>query len=239
MNPNTFKLILIGDSGVGKTTMCKKMVTGEFEKKHYKTLGVEVFPIRFNTNHGPLIFNVWDCAGCKDFQGLSAGYYINADCFIVMFDLTSKDSFENIDKWIERTGVFPTILVGNKCDITDVKVSDRKICDYLLNHEESNCKSIQYYGTSYKTNYNFDEPFLDLAIKLTGFDDLKFIENITVPPPVYIKPNINEEDNATILKNNVEEDGVTIVKNIKTCGNITNISLTYIKDGVKCSFELE
>jgi hypothetical protein len=60
-----FKLILVGDGGVGKTTFVKRHLTGEFEKKYVATLGVEVHPLLFHTNRGPIKFNVWDTAGLE------------------------------------------------------------------------------------------------------------------------------------------------------------------------------
>merc|ERR1712085_121122 len=66
----TFKLILVGDGGVGKTTFVKRHLTGEFEKKYVATLGVEVHPLLFHTNRGPIKFNVWDTAGQEKFGGL-------------------------------------------------------------------------------------------------------------------------------------------------------------------------
>ena len=56
-------MILVGDGGVGKTTFVKRHLTGEFEKKYVATLGVEVHPLNFHTNRGPIKFNVWDTAG--------------------------------------------------------------------------------------------------------------------------------------------------------------------------------
>ena len=72
----TFKLVLVGDGGVGKTTFVKRHLTGEFEKKYVATLGVEVHPLVFHTNRGALRFNVWDTAGQEKFGGLRDGYYI-------------------------------------------------------------------------------------------------------------------------------------------------------------------
>ena len=58
-----FKLVLVGDGGVGKTTFVKRHLTGEFEKKYIATLGVEVHPMPFHTSKGLILFNVWDTAG--------------------------------------------------------------------------------------------------------------------------------------------------------------------------------
>ena len=71
-----FKLILVGDGGVGKTTFVKRHLTGEFEKKYVATLGVEVHPLLFHTNRGPIKFNVWDTAG----QEVSLTVTIRCNC---------------------------------------------------------------------------------------------------------------------------------------------------------------
>ena len=72
----TFKLVLVGDGGTGKTTFVKRHVSGEFEKKYVATLGVEVHPLVFHTNRGAIRFNVWDTAGQEKLGGLRDGYYI-------------------------------------------------------------------------------------------------------------------------------------------------------------------
>merc|ERR1712054_10550 len=91
-----FKLVLVGDGGVGKTTLVKRHLTGEFEKKYIPTLGVEVHPLKFTTNCGPLVFNVWDTAGQEKFGGLRDGYYIQGQCAIIMFDVTSRITYKNV-----------------------------------------------------------------------------------------------------------------------------------------------
>jgi hypothetical protein len=70
----TFKLILVGDGGVGKTTFVRRHTTGEFEKKYVATMGVEVHPLSFHTNRGQIVFNVWDTAGQEKWGGLRDGY---------------------------------------------------------------------------------------------------------------------------------------------------------------------
>jgi GTPase SAR1 family protein len=83
----TFKCVLVGDGGTGKTTFVKRHLTGEFEKKYVATLGVEVHPLVFHTNRGPIRFNVWDTAGQEKFGGLRDGYYIQVNIFtcLVLF----------------------------------------------------------------------------------------------------------------------------------------------------------
>ena len=103
-----FKIVLIGDGGVGKTTLVRKLLMDEFEKKYVATLGVEVHPYRFYTTHGNVLFNMWDCAGQEKFGGLRDGYYIQADAYIVAFDLSSKSTFNHVGKWINSFSTFIT-----------------------------------------------------------------------------------------------------------------------------------
>ncbi|CAN1762764.1 GTP-binding nuclear protein Ran-A1 [Linum perenne] len=71
----SFKLVIVGDGGTGKTTFVKRHLTGEFEKKYEPTIGVEVHPLDFTTNCGKIRFYCWDTAGQEKFGGLRDGYY--------------------------------------------------------------------------------------------------------------------------------------------------------------------
>jgi len=181
-----FKLVLVGDGGVGKTTLVKRHKTGEFNGKYVPTLGVEVNSLRFDTNCGPIVFNVWDTAGQEKFGGLRDGYYVNSQCAIVMFDVTSRITYANVPKWfsdLERTcgSSFPRVLVGNKVDSHDrvVKAKD------ITYHRKRN---IRYYDLSAKSNYNFEKPFLYLARELTGQPELQFVGGFAKPPEVTMTP---------------------------------------------------
>jgi len=116
-----FKLILVGDGGVGKTTFVRRHLTGEFEKRYVATLGVEVHPLLFHTNRGQIKFNVWDTAGQEKFGGLRDGYYIQGQCAIIMFDVTSRITYKNVPNWHrDLTRVcenIPIVLCGNKVEI--------------------------------------------------------------------------------------------------------------------------
>eukprot|EP00903_Cladosiphon_okamuranus_P006830 g6655.t1 len=183
-----FKLILVGDGGVGKTTFVKRHVTGEFEKKYVATLGVEVRPLPFHTNRGPIKFNVWDTAGQEKFGGLRDGYYIQGQCAIIMFDVTSRITYKNVPNWHrDLTRVcehIPIVLCGNKVEIKDRKVKAKQITFHRK-------KNLQYYDISAKSNYNFEKPFLWLAKKLVGDANLQFVEQPALQPPEFV---INQAD---------------------------------------------
>merc|ERR1719329_1014093 len=174
-----FKLVLVGDGGVGKTTFVKRYLTGEFEKKYIATLGVEVHPMPFTTNKGTILFNVWDTAGQEKLGGLRDGYYIGGHCGIIMFDVCARITYANVPKWYkDLTRVcenIPIVLVGNKVDVKDRKVKAKQI----IFHRK---KSLQYYDISAKSNYQFEKPFVWLLRKLTNEPSLTLVEAPVLVP---------------------------------------------------------
>ena len=165
---NTFKITLLGDEGVGKTTLVNRHLTGQFDKKYIATVGVDVHPLRFNTNYGPKCINIWDCAGQDKFRGLGDGYYIQSQGLIVMFDLTSKTTFKNIEKWITeytRIADGPIVLCGTKYDIS-------RDIDYSIITELVRRYNIKYYEISSKTDYNIEKPFIEILRNLENKPDL-------------------------------------------------------------------
>lgn len=179
-NAPKFKLILVGDGGVGKTTFVKRHMTGEFEKKYVATMGVEVHPLCFYTNVGPVIFNCWDTAGQEKFGGLRDGYYIGGQSAIIMFDVTARVTYKNVPHWykdlVRICENIPIVLCGNKTDCKDRKVKPKDI----LFHRK---KNLQYYDISAKSNYNFEKPFLYIARKLTGDGGVHFVKQPALAPP--------------------------------------------------------
>ena len=180
----TFKLVLVGDGGTGKTTFVKRHLTGEFLTRHLtgefekKSHYVEVHPLVFNTTHGQIRFIVWDTVGQEKYGGLRDGYYIQGQCSIIMFDVTSRITYKNVPNWhrdISRVcGKIPIVLVGNKFD---VKTRRPK---WVTFHRKNN---LQYFDISTKSNYNFEKPLLHLARKLIGNRNLEFVDMPALAPP--------------------------------------------------------
>jgi len=186
---------MVGDGGVGKTTFVKRHLTGEFEKKYVATSGVEVTPMTFFTNHGPIRFQIWDTAGQEKLGGLREGYYIGGHCAIIMFDVTSRVTYKNVPKWFkDLTRIcdnIPICLVGNKVDVRDRKVKARQITFHRK-------RNMQYYDISAKTNYQFERPFLWILKRLCGDNNLYLTAQIAIRPPEFelsadIKKQIEDE----------------------------------------------
>ncbi|SCZ92028.1 BZ3500_MvSof-1268-A1-R1_Chr5-3g08290 [Microbotryum saponariae] len=183
----------VGDGGTGKTTFVKRHLTssphapsagvpflGLFVPPPTATLGVEVHPLTFHTNFGTICFNVWDTAGQEKFGGLRDGYYIQGQCGIIMFDVTSKITYKNVPNWhrdLERVcESIPIVLCGNKVDVKERKVKTGAVTFHRK-------KNLQYFEISAKSNYNFEKPFLWLARKLVGNPNLEFVASPALAPP--------------------------------------------------------
>lgn len=179
MEKRDFKIVLLGDGNVGKTTlMYKHLANGAFLDRYVATLGVEVHPLLFLTNYGPIKFNVWDCAGVEKFGGLRDGYYIGADGGVLMFDVTNLASHTHLNRWARdlwRTqGRIPMAICGNKCDLVGDRVVFGRDVD-IPSQVEVKEYGDPYFDVSVATSHNIEKPFLFLARALTGCQDLEFI----------------------------------------------------------------
>lgn len=196
MNNYRYKIVIVGDAEVGKTAFVKRLLTGEFEKSYVATLGTEVHPLVFYTNYGVVTFNVWEIAG--RFPGnMVDAYYVGAVAGIVMFDVTSQESYDNVPKYVKkmvRLGV-----PANRIVVVGTKVDDRKRVVLPKNIKYPRENRMQYYDVSSRSNYNFEKPFWYLARKLTGRDELEFVE----APELKLVDDLSLEDPKV---GNIEDD---------------------------------
>lgn len=167
-----FKIVLVGDGGVGKTTYLNQLLFEEFRQEYRPTMGAEVLPVVINTTMGKIQLNIWDCAGQEQFCGLKDGYYLQADGGIIMVD-DRKISLNRVAqnaRDIRRMATdAPVVMVVNKMEVLDHKT--RK----YIGDEYSGLPVI---GVSAKTkNHRNWDPILYLARRLMKCDDLDFIKD--------------------------------------------------------------
>jgi GTP-binding nuclear protein Ran len=174
--PPTFKIVLVGDGGVGKTAFVKKLLTGEFERKYVATLGVEVHVVRVKTTLGDLVFKLWDTAGLEKFGGLRDGYYLQASASIVMFDMTARVSYKNVPNWHRDVcrvcDSIPFVLVGNKALSPDCRIKARQVTFHRK-------KNLQFFNMDLQApdpDNHIWLPLLYIARKITNQRDLQFLE---------------------------------------------------------------
>ena len=161
----SINIILIGDSGVGKTNLFSRFFENKFEENFISTVGMDRQTKLIKYNDKLFKFIICDTAGQERFSSIPTRYYQNADGALLLFDVTKKESFENINTWIEnikknsRVNIRQTVyLIGNKIDLLDRKVSKKEAKEFA---ESINLK---YYEMSCKININIYEIISRLII---------------------------------------------------------------------------
>ena len=129
------KIIIVGDSGVGKTNLITRFASDKFDKNSRATIGVEFLYKTLKINKEIFKIEIWDTAGKERYKSIASAYYKGARGAIVVYDITSEDSFKNIDLWIEEVkskaaNNLQIMLIGNKSDLfADRKISKEKGID--------------------------------------------------------------------------------------------------------------
>ncbi|KAL0477215.1 Ras-related protein Rab [Acrasis kona] len=166
MNPEydyLFKLLLIGDSGVGKSCLLLRFADDTYTESYISTIGVD-FKIRTIDLDGKTIkLQIWDTAGQERFRTITSSYYRGAHGIIVVYDVTDQESFANVKQWLSEIDRYATdnvnkLLVGNKSDLTSKKVVDRSSAE-----EFANSLQIPFIETSAKNATNVEQAFMTMA----------------------------------------------------------------------------
>ena len=119
-----FKLVLIGDSGVGKTNILSRYINNEFSLASQPTVGVEFGSKIIKKNDKSIKLQIWDTAGQERYKSITNAYYKGSKGALVVYDISRKSTFENVDKWIgelknNASEEVHIMLVGNKSDLED------------------------------------------------------------------------------------------------------------------------
>ena len=151
------KLILIGDSGVGKSTLLKRKVEDIFVNDFVSTIGVDFVTMYYNKKYHQLKAYIWDTAGQEKFQSITEVYYRDLTAALIFYDITNRESYNNIDNWINRLKQHNNnvliYIIGTKSDLE----LNREIFEEDLKKYKND--NIILYECSSKTNYNIDNLF--------------------------------------------------------------------------------
>ena len=161
-----FKVIVVGDGAVGKTAITIRFAEGRFEEHYKMTIGVD-FAIKLLEIGGYKVkLQVWDTGGQERFSYIRPLYYKGAMAALAIFDLTNRESFDNLPKWFqevaENCGAIPLMLVGNKADLPDRAVTTEE------GQSLSDKLGIMYYEASAKSGDNINLMFEKLGERLLG-----------------------------------------------------------------------
>ncbi len=158
-----YKLLIIGDAGVGKTGIMNRYIYNNFNSQSKPTMGVEFGTKKTKINNTIIRAQIWDTAGQEKYRSITSAYYRGAKAAIVVYDVTNKDSFNNIEKWINEikaTGDKDMIIVicGNKIDL-----DEQRIVSMEEAKEKAANNKLILIETSAKTNENIDKVFDNIS----------------------------------------------------------------------------
>ena len=164
-----FKLILIGNSGVGKSSILQRYMNKTFEESYKCTIGVDFLMKSLEVKGKTVKLQLWDTAGQEKYKSMVSSYYRGANVALVVFDITSRSSFESLPLWIEnyyKNGPEQKniILIGNKKDMADQRQVTQEEAE-----EFSETNNMIYFETSAKEGDNVDYVFNFAAEKLLEF----------------------------------------------------------------------
>ncbi|XP_074646570.1 ras-related protein Rab-43-like [Tubulanus polymorphus] len=162
-----FKIVLIGDTGVGKTCVVQRFKTGNFMEKHGSTIGVDFTMKTLNLDGKRVKLQVWDTAGQERFRTITQSYYRSANGVVIAYDITKRESFDNVRRWEEDVLKYAgsnvvQLLIGNKKDLESLREVNDEQAQELAQH----LNMMDAVETSAKDNTNVDEAFIKMAIEL-------------------------------------------------------------------------
>jgi small GTP-binding protein len=160
------KIVIIGDSGVGKSAIISRQCDDVYQSSYISTIGVDFKYCVICSRNKKIKMQIWDTAGQERFRTIVAAYYRGANGVLIVFDVTKMESFRHISHWISECKKYNQqiglILIGNKCDMGKREVSRETAEKFAKDND------LLYVETSAKDNINVREAFTALADRLVG-----------------------------------------------------------------------
>ncbi len=193
---NLFKIIILGDSSVGKTNIVTRYTKNEFENDMISTIGVDLFTKRIEKNNNEYNIQIWDTAGQERFRAIVKSVFNSVKGIILVYDITNRTSFEHVLYWLNNVREnsdenLPICLVGNKNDLEHNRIISYKEGENLA--KENN---ISFFEVSALNNIKIDDAFNDLIQKIIENGSTK--KYISKPNAI----NINSKNNSKNNNNN-------------------------------------
>ena len=159
MNSEKCQILLIGDSSVGKTSLISRYANGIFKEEYISTIGFESYSKEEIINNQTVLVKLWDTAGQERYKALTTNFFKNAEGVILVYDVTSSESFDNLKYWIDSIKsnlgeniTIPIIILGNKIDMDDMRDIKKEDANKFANENK-----YKYFETSAKTGEGVDE----------------------------------------------------------------------------------
>lgn len=180
------KVIILGDSGVGKTSLMNQYVNQKFSNQYKATIGADFLTKEVMIDDRLVTLQIWDTAGQERFQSLGVAFYRGADCCVLVYDMTNQKSFDSLDSWRDEFLIqasprdpdnFPFVVIGNKSDME----SKRKVNKSKANNWCKSKNQIPYFETSAKDAVNVEGAFVEIARNALKQESLKAAEQSYVP----------------------------------------------------------
>ncbi|KAK3099493.1 hypothetical protein FSP39_005266, partial [Pinctada imbricata] len=170
------KVVLLGDGGVGKSSLMNRFVSDKFDSQSFHTIGVEFLNKEVVVDDENFTMQIWDTAGQERFKSLRTPFYRGADCCLLTFAVDDFQSFKNLSMWkkeflyyadIQDGNTFPFVIIGNKIDVENRSVSDDDAVTWCRNNGHA-----PYFETSAKDSTNVENAFKAAIKRLKELEDV-------------------------------------------------------------------
>ena len=159
------KLLMLGDSGVGKTCLLLRYAQNDYSPSYITTIGVDFKVMKADIDGLRVKLQIWDTAGQEKFRAITTSYFKGSHAIMLVYDIADQDSFKNTNRWIRsirehadsHTNV---ILLGNKCDD-----ESKRVVPYADGKELAKTNNMQFFEVSAKSNINVAEAYMAIAVE--------------------------------------------------------------------------